>query len=77
MTRMRRIGAIAGLWVVLGGLGLATGALLPTPASAHPCSQDECDSFFIFWERCENNAGQNTGCEVGDDGCTTIACGHA
>ena len=54
------------------------GLLAPAPAVAHDCEQDECNPFFIFWERCEDNTDNNTSCEAdGGGGCTTGVCGHA
>lgn len=50
----------------------------PAPAAAHPCSTSECNSFLIFWERCEDNPGELTYCDPNEKrgGCTTRGCGH-
>ncbi len=74
----RLLGGLA-LVAVAGVAGTAVSVLAtPKPAIAHPCSTSECNSFLIFWERCEDNPGELTYCDpnVGGGGCTTRGCGH-
>lgn len=65
--------------VAAGGLaGMTVSALVaPAPAVAHGCESDECDSFLIFWERCEDNPGKLTHCQKNGKDCTTDVCGHS
>lgn len=81
MTRVKQQvrAFLVGLAIVTAGgvIGTTVSALtVPASAVAHKCEADECGSFLIFWESCEDNPGQATGCENDSDGCTTIACGH-
>lgn len=56
--------------------GVASGAY--AIEAPHPCQEMECDSHWIFWERCEENPGRETFCGMtpGEKGCFTDACGH-
>lgn len=68
-------GAVAGV--------SALGVVAPREAQAHEsCEQDECERYRVWWtlfivtrERCEDNAGQETGCEItGEHSCVTYGC---
>lgn len=74
----RLLGGLA-LVAMAGAAGTAVSVLVaPEPVIAHPCSTSECNSFLIFWERCEDNPGETTYCDPDEKGggCTTRGCGH-
>jgi len=78
---LKRLAGCLALVTMASIAGTAVSVLVtPAPAVAHPCSTSECNSFLIFWERCEDNPGQTTYCDPNSDteggGCTTRGCGH-
>ena len=64
--------------VAVGGVAgtIASSLAAPAPAEAHPCLTEECGSFLIFWERCEDNPGESTFCHKSKGGCETAACSY-
>lgn len=64
--------------VLVGGLLGAWASGAYATEAPHPCQETECDSHWIFWERCEANPGRETFCgnDPGEKGCFTDACGH-
>ena len=81
MKHRRQASKFGALLAILAIGGVLGGAMSATarPALAHDCQENECDSFLIFWERCEANIGNDTFCgnpPPGERGCTTGSCGH-